>query len=165
MFKSTLKAIAMVTMIAATQPYASAQFTATHAEMKITLPEKPISDSIDLDDGTIQHRLMVNRPNGSIIVWQQNANSKVNVSDGLKQAQNAVVKMAGGEVVAQSEKKVDGKPARTFTVAVPEKGGEFRVGYYYANGKNYQVMSVGAPEFTRSKSVDAMFKSIRFQSN
>ena len=165
MFKSTLKALAMFAVIAVSQASVSAQFKATHADMKITLPEKPASDSIALGDGTMQHRLMVNRPNGSIIIWQQNANSQIKVSDALKKAQNAIVKMAGGEILAQSEEKVDGKPARTFTVSIPEKGGEFRVGYYYANGKNYQVMSVGAPEFTRSKSVDAMFKSIRFQSN
>ena len=141
---------------------AYAQETVQHGGMRLILPDQPINDSIDLGDGTKQHRLIMHRPNGSIIVWHQDANPQVPAKAGLQKAQDTIVKMAGGKVLSESQDKVDGQPARTFTVTMPSQGGEFRVGYYYANGKNYQVMSVGTPEFTRSGSVNKMFESVRF---
>ena len=140
----------------------TAQFKTQHADLQLTLPSKPQTASVDLGDGTMQHRLIINQPNGTIIVWHQDANPQIKVEDALQRAEDAVVRMAGGKVLARSQANVAGKPARSFTVTLPEKGGEFRVGYYFANDKVFQVMSVGTPEFTRSDAVDEMFQSIRF---
>lgn len=161
--KSKILIFVLVTMSLVNQARVSAQFEVQHADLQITLPEKPVSQTHHLEDGTKQYRLKVDRPNGSIIVWHQDANpKKIKVDDALDAGKETILKIAGGKILSESKKQVAGKPARTFTVDIPTNGGEFRVGYYFANEKYYQVMSVGMTDFTRSEAVNDMFKSVKF---
>ncbi len=138
-----------------------------HAELKITLPAEPTreTETIEGPDGAepkLQHQLIVNQPNGSIIVWHQDADANTDPQQALEAARDAIVKVAGGTVSEDKEFKIEGHPGRYFIVSIPKKNGEFRVAYVFANGRFYQILAVGTPAFTRSESTNEMFKSVSF---
>ena len=77
-------------------------------------------------------------------------------------ARKSIVRNAGGEVSVDKKTTKQTHPGRYFIVSIPQKNGEFRVAYYFANGRFYQIMAVGTKDFTRSESTDKMFKSAEF---
>ena len=118
------------------------------------------------EDGTepsLQHRLIINKPNGSIIVWYQDAPSIRDADNALQTARDSVVRLARGEVSIDKKVVSQQHPGRYFIVSLPAKNGEFRVAYYLAHGRVYQVMAVGTKDFTRSESSNKMFSSVKFQ--
>lgn len=135
-----------------------------HADLKLTLPAEPMrkTETIEGQPGTKpteQHQLIVNQSNGSIIVWHQEASGITDPKQALEVARDAIVKVAGGTVSVDKEFELQGHPGRYFIVPIPKNGGEFRVAYVFANGRMYQILSVGTPEFIRSDSTNEMFKS------
>ena len=144
----------------------SADTHVKHADLKLIPPEQPAETVVDLGGGLLQHRLIINRPNGSIIVWHQESEAGVTDREAvLQKAKSTVVQIAKGEVSLEMDLDLQGNPGMMFTVALPVKNGEYRVAYLYANGKNYQVMSVGTKDFTRSAELDKMFASMKFETD
>ena len=145
-----------------------AEVKVQHAELTITLSAEPTreTETIEGQNGAepkLQHQLIVNQPNGSIIVWYQNADVGTNPQQALIAARDAIVKVAGGNLSEDKEFQIEGHPGRYFIVSIPQKKGEFRVAYVYANGRFYQILAVGTPDFTRSESTNEMFKSVSFK--
>ena len=139
-----------------------------HADLKITLPDQPSKDvkRIGRDDGTepsMQHRLIINKPNGSIIVWHQDAPGITDSGPALQAARDSIVRIAGGEVSFDEKVTKQEHPGRYFIVSIPSNGGEFRVAYFFAFGRFYQVMAVGTKGFTRSVATNEMFNSVKFE--
>lgn len=139
-----------------------------HADLKITLPDQPTKDvkSIGGEDGTkpsLQHRLIINKPNGSIIVFYQDSPGITDPEPALQAARDSIVRLAGGEVSDEKKLTKQKHPGRYFIVSIPEKDGEFRVAYYFAHGRTYQIMAVGTKDFTRSDATNKMFKSVEFE--
>ncbi len=139
-----------------------------HAELKLTLPSEPTreTEKIERQDGaepTLQHQLIVNEPNGSIIVWSQDAAGITDPNQALQTARDAIVKVAGGTVSVDKEFELQGHPGRYFIVSIPKMNGEFRVAYLFAKGRVYQILAVGTQDFTRSESTNEMFESASFK--
>lgn len=156
----------VIALIGHALPLLAAEIEVEHGGLKVVLPDKPTKDTEQIggDDGqkpAMQHRLIINQPNGSIIVWYQDAPSIDDPTVALRAARDAVVRSARGEVSVDKNVTLQGHPGRYFIVAIPGKG-EFRVAYYFARGRTYQIMSVGTQEFTRSASTDKMFESAQF---
>jgi hypothetical protein len=146
----------------------SAEVNVRHADLKITLPDRPTKDvkNIGGEDGTEpsrQHRLIINKPNGSIIVWYQDSPGITDAEPVLQAARDLIVRLAGGEVSDEKQLTKQKHPGRYFVVSIPEKDGEFRVAYYFAYGRSYQIMAVGTKDFTRSEATNTMFKSVEFE--
>ncbi len=157
-----------VALTLTTTTISHAEVKVEHAELKITLPAEPTreTETIQGPDGTepkLQHQLVVNQPNGSTIVWYQDADVGANPQQALKVARDAIVKVAGGTLSDDQEFKIEGHPGRYFIVSIPQNKGEFRVAYIFANGRFYQILAVGTQEFTRSESTNEMFKSVTFK--
>lgn len=154
-----------IAILGLTHTAAIGQVTVQHGDLSVTLPSEPQPSIVELEDGAKQHHLNLPFPNGAIVIWHQEAHKDVSDREpGLQAGQDAIVKYAAGEVIESKKVELEGHPGRYFIVSVPAKNGECRVGFYYANGKHYQVMAVGAKEFTRSDDVDKMFSSLTFQS-
>jgi len=163
----TTLALAIATILSASAVLA-AEVKVQHAELKITLPEKPTKDvkAIGGEDGTEpsrQHRLIINKPNGTIIVWYQDTPGIADPAPALQAARDSIVRLAGGKVSDEKRLTLQEHPGRYFIVAIPEKDGEFRVAYYFAHGRTYQIMAVGTKDFTRSAGTNKMFESVEFE--
>ena len=144
-----------------------ADVSVQHADLQITLPSKPVEMTTPIPSAEgapprKQYRLMVNDPNGAIIVWHQNAESEKNVADVLQRMAKTIVKTSGGEEVLNQSFVYQGHPGRLVIVPIPAKNGYFRVAYFYVNGKYYQIMAVGPESFVGSEPVSKMFKSVQF---
>ena len=139
-----------------------------HADMLITLPSNPerSSEGIPGADGktSTQHRLVINGAEGAIIVWHQDSPPKVDVQAAFKRFRDSVAKTAGGDVVIDEALTQQDYPGRMFLVTIPAKNGYFRVVYFHAEGRFYQVMAVGSLDFVRSDAVHQMFASVKFAS-
>jgi hypothetical protein len=145
----------------------AAEIDVQHADLKIALPDQPTKDvaKIGGEDGTepsLQHRLIINKPNGSIIVWYQDSPGITDPEPTLQAARDSVVRTAGGEVSFEKNITKQTHPGRYFIVSIPEKDGEFRVAYFFANRRFYQIMAVGTKDFTRSEATNKMFQSAKF---
>ena len=138
-----------------------------HADLRITLPAKPIKDVKQMggEDGrepSQQHRLIINEPQGTIIVWYQDSPHTTDPEPALRAARDTIVGLAGGEIRLDKAIEKDEHPGRYITVSIPEKKGEFRVAYFFAAGRFYQIMAVGTEEYTHSASINRLFESVRF---
>lgn len=159
--------LAIVTTLSASAVL-SAEVNVKHADLKITLPDKPTKDVEEIggEDGTEpirQHRLTIDKPNGSIIVWYQDSPGITDPKPALQAARDAIVRVAGGEVSDEQDLSKQKQPGRYFIVSIPEQNGEFRVAYFLAFGRTYQIMAVGTKDFTRSEATNKMFKSVEFE--
>lgn len=146
----------------------AAEVNVQHAGLAISLPDRPANDvaKIGGEDGSepsLQHRLIINKPNGSIIVWYQDSPGITNPEPALQAARDSIVRAAGGKVSVDRKLTQQGHPGRYLIVSIPKNDGEFRVAYFFADGVTYQVMAVGTKEFTRSDSTDKMFTSVKFK--
>lgn len=163
----TTVSLAIVTTLSASGILV-AEVKVQHADLKITLPDQPTKDvkTIGGEDGTEpsrQHRLIINKPNGSIIIFYQDSPGITDPETALQAARDSIVRLAGGEVSDEKRLTKQEHPGRYFIVSIPQKDGEFRVAYYFANGRTYQIMAVGTKEFTRSEPMNKMFVSVEFE--
>ncbi|REK11905.1 MAG: hypothetical protein DWQ37_12850 [Planctomycetota bacterium] len=161
-----LLSVFAIALLGSTAPLLADEVDVDHGGLQVTLPEKPMQDTQELDgDGqgkpALQHRLIINKPNGSIIVWYQDAPNVKDPQPALKRARDSVVRLAGGEVSDEKPLDLQGHPGVYFVAEIPGKG-EFRVAYYHSGSRFYQVMAVGTPEFTHSAVINKMFESVKF---
>ncbi len=165
MYRTTVSLAIVMSLI--TSGLLAAEVKVQHADLSITLPDEPTKDvkTIGGDDGAeprSQHRLIINKPNGSIIVWYQDAPGITDPDPALQAAGDSIVRLAGGEVSEDKRVTKQEHPGRYLIVSIPEKNGEFRVAYFFANGRSYQIMAVGTKDFTRSEATNKMFSSVAF---
>lgn len=143
---------------------AFAEVEVEHGDLKITLPSSPMRKTVTIEglngaEAKQQHQLIINQPNGSIIVWHQEAAGITDPKQALTAAHDSIVKIAGGTVSVDKEFVMQGHPGRYFIVSIPQMDGEFRVAYLFANRRFYQILAVGTQEFTRSEATNKMFET------
>jgi hypothetical protein len=167
-FRTLLTAI-ILSVVASTKLLAVV--TINHGGLEITLPENPIEDTVTIggNDGfepSLQHRLIVNRPDGTIIVWYQDAPNTSDPEPSLLAARDSIVRLAGGPVSVDKRTAVHNvkHPGRAIIASIPEKRGEVRMAIYFVSGRFYQVMVVGTHEFTNSEAAKTVFTTMKFGS-
>ena len=136
-----------------------AQIETKHAKMQIAMPGEFKKETLKIDENLDQFQLVFNQDNGTVIVAHQDSTPVADAQAILQVAQDAIVKVAGGEVLEMTNFKLNGYPARKFRVSMPSIDGEFRVSHIYTGDKFYQVMAVGTSEFSASDAINKMFES------
>ena len=139
-----------------------AQIETMHAQMQLAMPGEFHKKTDEIAEGVTQKQLVFESENGTVIVFHQESDPAADAQAVLKAAFDAVVKVAGGEVLSQKQFQNNGIPAHKFRVTMPKHGGEFRVSNFVTKDKFYQVMAVGTPEFTASAAINKMFESVKF---
>ena len=153
--------IAAIALLFATNLYA--EVAVKHGKIQLTFPEQPRAsvEEITSDGQTSkQHRLMIEKPDGAIIVFKQTDGGAKDVQAALKKLCVQVCKVAGSAPAQERDVKLSGNPGRLLLVRIPSNGGWFRVAYFHIDDHFYQVMAVGTKEFLLSDSVNTMFASV-----
>ena len=147
--------------------FAGEQFTSEAGGFSVVLPSAPRLQEEKLAGGNAppatQYQHVVDDPNGSILVWYQDAEHVTDTRNAIQRSRDAIVKMANGPVKEEREIVVDGYPGRYVMATIPAMNGLIRSQTVFADGRVYQINVVGTEQFVNSDTSDEVFESFRLE--
>lgn len=143
-------------------------FESEKGEFKIRLPGKPSHETTEVGNAKeTQHQFLVGTEQGAYIVsYQDNPNlagsTPAQLTAALESGRDRLVEVFGGKLLKSEEVQLDKThPGLDFRVTIPQAKGEARCRFYMVGTRLYQILVVGAPEFTKSEQATAVIESFK----